>query len=179
MHRGGKPDRGVQNCVVVIAVGIKHPKGFGRVRMRHVADASGGELVPFVCATVASDAPVLTAGWKGYNQLSARGYTHKRTVRAHSGEPAHVAMPGVHRVASLLKRWLLGIDQGSVEPAHLQSYLDEYTFNRRTATSRGLVLRRLLEQAVATQPVTKADVTHGNPWDPHHPCGDSANRLPP
>jgi 1,6-anhydro-N-acetylmuramate kinase len=59
-----------------------------------------------------------------------------------------------------------GTHQGSVEPAHLQSYLEEYTFrfNRRTATSRGLVFRRLLEQALATEPVTEADVTHGYPW---------------
>ena len=83
-----------------------------------------------------------------------------------SGDPAHVSMPGVHRVASLLKRWLLGTHQGSVDPAHLQSYLEECTFrfNRRTSTSRGLVFRRLLENAVASEPVNEADVAQGFPW---------------
>ena len=83
-----------------------------------------------------------------------------------SGNPAHVAMPGVHRIASLLKRWILGTHQGSVSDAHLQSYLEEFTFrfNRRTSRSRGLVFRRLLEQAVATEPVTEAEVTHGYYW---------------
>jgi len=33
-------------------------------------------------------------------------------------------MPGVHRIASLLKRWVLGTHQGSVTPDHLQSYLE-------------------------------------------------------
>jgi hypothetical protein len=30
------------------------------------------------------------------------------------GDPAHVSMPAVHRVASLLKRWLQATHQGSV-----------------------------------------------------------------
>lgn len=66
--------------------------------------------------------------------------------------PAHVAMPGLHRVASLLKRWILGTHQGAVTAEHLQFYLEEFTFrfNRRSSRSRGLVFRRLLEQAVAT-----------------------------
>jgi hypothetical protein len=65
-------------------------------------------------------------------------------------------MPGVHRVAALLKRWLLGTHQGAVQPAQLDYYLDEFTFrfNRRTSRSRGLLFYRLLEQAVLTQPVT-------------------------
>jgi len=50
-----------------------------------------------------------------------------------------------------------------VTPDHLQGYLEEFTFrfNRRTSRSRGLVSPRLLEQAVATEPVTEAAVTHG------------------
>ena len=61
-----------------------------------------------------------------------------------------------HRIASLLKRWLLGTHQGAVEADHLQGYLDEYAFrfNRRQAEFRGLLFRRLLEQAVAVGPVT-------------------------
>ena len=64
-----------------------------------------------------------------------------------------------HRVASLLKRWILGTHQGSVSNEHLQSYLEEFTFrfNRRTSRSRGLVLRRLLEQSVVSGPVIGAE----------------------
>ena len=75
-------------------------------------------------------------------------------------------MPGVHRVASLLKRWILGTHQGSFVPGHLQAYLEEFTFrfNRRTSRSRGLVFRRLMEQTVVTPPVTEADVTFCYNW---------------
>lgn len=166
VKRGGKRGRGSAKCVVVIAVEVMQPKGFGRVRMRQVADASSASLMPFVCAVVAPGTIVHTDGWHGYNDLSKHGYERRTTVLSSSGDPAHVSMPGVHRVASLLKRWILGTHQGSVTPAHLQSYLEEFTFrfNRRTARSRGLVFRRLLEQAVVTGPVTDADLTDGYDW---------------
>ena len=104
-----------------------------------------------------------TDGWDGYRGLSEAGYEHHKTSMRTSRDAAHVVMPGAHRVASLLKRWLLGTHQGSVTKNHLQAYLEEFTFrfNRRTSRSRGLVFRRLLEQAVVTAPVTESSVTHG------------------
>src|SRR5665213_3857365 len=100
--------------IVVIAIEVLSPKGFGRVRMQPVDDVSGASLVPFVCAAVESGSEVHTDGWKGYNGLSEQGYRHRLTNISSSGDPAHVSMPGVHRVAALLKRWLLGTHQGSV-----------------------------------------------------------------
>ena len=166
VQKGSKRRRGVGKSVVVIAVEIKQPKGFGRVRMRHVPDDSSARSLPFARDVVTPGAVVLTDGWCGYNGLPEYGYTRKATVLSSSGDPAHVSMPGVHRIASLLKRWILGTHQGSVVPAHLQSYLEEFTFrfNRRTSRSRGLVFRRLLEQAIVTKPVTEADVTDGYDW---------------
>ena len=122
--------------------------------------------MPFVCEVVELDSVVLTDGWTSYNDLPDHGYTRKTVRLSSSDDPAHVSMPGVHRVASLLKRWILGTHQGSVDPAQLQSYLEGFTFrfNRRTSRSRGLVFRRLLEQAAVTGPVTEADVTHGYEW---------------
>jgi len=166
VERGGKRGRGTAKSVVVIAVEVHERKGFGRLRMRHVPDASGASLVPFVCAVVAPGSTVRTDGWGGYNDLPNHGYTRQKTVLSSSDDLAHVSMPGVHRVASLVKRWLLGTHQGAITPDHLQAYLEEFTFrfNRRTSRSRGLVFRRLLEQAVATGPITEADVTHGYNW---------------
>ena len=59
-------------------------------------------------------------------------------------------MPGVHRVASLLQRWMMGTHHGAVQPGQLDYYLDEFVFrfNRRTSRSRGLLFYRLLQQAV-------------------------------
>ena len=34
-------------------------------------------------------------------------------------DPAHEVMPRVHKVASLLKRWLLGTHQGGIQRQHL------------------------------------------------------------
>ena len=165
-EHGGKRGRGTTKSIVVIAVEIRQPKGFGRVRMRHIPDASGESLLPFVHEVVAPGSVVRTDGWSGYNGLTDYGYTRDILVQSSSGDPAHVSMPGVHRVASLLKRWLLGTHQGSVLSNHLQSYLEEFTFrfNRRTSRSRGLVFRRLLEHAVITGPVTQADIIYGYDW---------------
>jgi transposase-like protein len=166
VEHGAKRGRGAAKLIVVVAIEVLEPKGFGRVRMRHVPDASGSSLVPFVCDVVAPGASVHTDGWRGYNDLSKHTYSRQTTLLSSSGDPAHVSMPGVHRVAGLLKRWILGTHQGSVSPDHLQSYLEEFTFrfNRRASRSRGLVFRRLLEQAAVTAPVTEADVTHGYDW---------------
>jgi len=76
----------------------------------------------------------------------------------------------VHRVAALLKRWILGTHQGSVTPAHLQSYLEALTFrfNRRNSRSRGLVFRRLIEQAVVAGPLTVPELTFDCDWSSSH-----------
>ena len=120
----------------------------------------------FVRETIASRSILCTDGWNGYNGLSNE-YIHRQTILSSSDDPAHVVMPGVHQVASLLKRWLLGTHQGAFAKEHLQSYLEEFAFrfNRRTSHSRGLLFHRLLEQAVATPPVTEADILHGYHWN--------------
>ena len=57
---------------------------------------------------------------------------------AASGLAAHEVLPAVHRVFSLVKRWLMGTMQGSVSSEHLQAYFDEWVFP--------------LQQAALTQP---------------------------
>ena len=130
--------------------GVRQPPGFGRVRMRHVSDAAGARLVPFVRDVVGPEAVVLTDDWGGYNGRAELGYTQKPIMLASSGDPVHVSMLPCIEVARLLKRWIRGTHQGSIVPAHLQSDLEEFTFrfNRRTSRSRGRVFRRLLEQTV-------------------------------
>lgn len=153
---GGKRGRGSEGKeIVVIAVEVHSPKGFGRVRMRRIPDVSGSSLVPFVCDVAEKGSEILTDGWGGYNQLSKCGYGHDRVVLSDAGDPAHISMPGVHRIAALVKRWLLSTHQGSFSGKHLEYYLDEYTFrfNRRKSRSRGMLFYRLVEQAVQTAPL--------------------------
>ncbi len=152
-----------KKALVGVAVEVKGPRGYGRCRMGILSDGSAASLHPFVTDNVEPGATVITDGWSGYRGIDKLGYTHEprsqRAARAR-GDDVGELLPGVHRVASLAKRWLLGTHQGSVDDAHLQDYLDEFVFrfNRRTARSRGLVFYRVLELAVAHDPVRYRDL---------------------
>ena len=90
-----------------------------------------------------------------YPGLVRHGYTHRPRIVSRSGQSASALLPRVHRVAALLKRWLLGIHQGAVSHQHLHAYLDEFTFrfNRRTSRHRGKLFYRLVQQVVMIEPV--------------------------
>lgn len=130
-------------------------KGIGRIRMRRIRDASSDSLHPFVLDVVEQGSVVHTDGWEGYTGLDMKGYTHEVTVMKRKKESASELLPRVHRVVSLLKRWLMGTHQGAVSPEHLDYYLDEFTFrfNRRTSRHRGKLFYRLLQQAVVIDPM--------------------------
>ncbi|MFP7756461.1 IS1595 family transposase [Thermodesulfobacteriota bacterium B35] len=152
-----------RKAIVVVAVEVFEPKGFGRIRLQQIPDVSKNSLVGFIRQVISPGSVILTDGWKGYAGLGVHGYTHDKIVLSDSGDPAHVALPGVHRVASLLKRWLLGTHQGAVSKKHLGYYLDEYTFrfNRRKSKARGLLFYRLLQNAVQVGPASYRQLTAG------------------
>ena len=143
----------IQKSIVAVAVEIRG-RGSGRIRMSRVADVSGDSLSSFVKASVCPGAVIHTDGWSGYNGMGKLGYVHRSTNVSASGDPAHVVMPRVHRVASLLDRWWLGTHQGAISPKHLDYYLDEYSFryNRRRSRARGMLFYRLLQQATQVDP---------------------------
>ena len=151
--------------LVALAVEVLEPKGFGRIRLRRIAADSAEFVVPFVQASVEPGAQVRTDGSAAYRSLASLGYVHQQNVMLGAKEPAHVTLAGVHRVASLIKRWILGTHHGAVQPEHLDAYLDEFVFrfNRRTSGSRGMLFYRLLQQAVITDPVTYADIVVPGP----------------
>jgi hypothetical protein len=91
---------------VIIAVEVLSPKGFGRVRIRQIPDVTGASLVSFICEVAEKGSEILTDGWGGYNQISDHRYTHNRVVLSDSGGILHTSVPGVHRLAALVKRWL-------------------------------------------------------------------------
>jgi len=142
--------------LVVMAVEILHPKGFGRIRIRQIDSGDHENLMPFIKASIRPGTIIHSDGSAAFRELEENGYKHRQTVHLGSSTPAHESMPGVHRVASLLQRWMMGTHHGAVQPRHLDYYLDEYVFrfNRRTSRSRGLLFYRLLQQAVITKPVT-------------------------
>lgn len=155
--RAGKRGRGATNKVmVVVAVEQRGSRGFGRCRLGVIPDAQSSTLKVWLEANVEPGSVLLTDGLISYPSAVAASFTHKPFNVKGSGLPAHIPLPGVHRVSSLFKRWLLGTTQGSVHPDHLQSYLNEYVFrfNRRNSRHRGLLFQRLLAQAVQGDPRT-------------------------
>lgn len=151
----GKPGRSRGSKALVVIAAQADGKGIGRIRMRQIADASSDSLLPFVQEAIDPGSTVITDGWEAYEGLKNLHYRHKARIISGSGKTASVLLPRVHRVASLLKRWLLGTHQGAVSREHLDFYLDEFTFrfNRRRARARGLLFYRLVQQALLVDPV--------------------------
>ena len=111
------------------------------------------ELVDWATQVIEPGSTIRTDGAQALRRLATLGYTHEDTTGYNAPDKTSV-LPGVHLVASLLKRWLIGTLHYRVEVNQLPCYLDEYTFrfNRRTSRSRGLLFYHLLEQAVQTDP---------------------------
>ncbi len=151
----------LKKALVVVAAQEDGP-GIGRIRMRQMVDASAESLMPFVRDSVAPGSVVHTDGWLGYVPLKSKGYEHEVTFLKGNKKTPSELMPRVHRVISLLKRWLMGTHQGAVSHKHLDSYLDEFTFrfNRRRSQSRGKLFFRLAQQAVTVDPVTYYGIVH-------------------
>jgi len=166
--RGRQTER---KALIIVAVQEDGP-GIGRIRMRRIVDASAESLVPFIQDSVEAGSVVHTDGWLGYEPVGGKGYDHEVTFLKGKKETASQLMPRVHRVIALLKRWLMGTHQGAVSLEHLDYYLDEFTFrfNRRKSRSRGKLFFRLLQQAVAIDPVPYKSMVkcYATPELPYH-----------
>ncbi len=162
VERGGGRRHVGKKALVGVAAEVRG-EAIGRIRLKRVADSSAEGLLPFVQEAVEPGALVITDSLQSYRGLPDLGYLHDRKVLLGSGESADAVLPRVHRIASLLKRWLLGTHHGAVSRQHLDYYLDEFTFrfNRRTSRHRGKLFYRLLEQAVAVEPVPYATMVKG------------------
>jgi len=158
-ERAGKRGRGAAGKTLVVIAAQHAGKGIGRIRLSRVESAAGKDLGAAVQQMVEPGAEVHTDGWGGYNGLPSLGYQHK--VIRETPDLGDNLLPLANRVASLLKRWLLGTHQGAVQPSHLAYYLDEYTFrfNRRKSKLRGLLFYRLANQAIQTGPVLGSQMT--------------------
>lgn len=96
----------------------------GRLRLRHIPDASAVSLIGFIQDAVGPGATIRTDDWSGYEGVARHGYVHQ-VVRPKEAEH-------VHRTFGNLKTWLEGTHHG-VSGKHLQAYLNEFVFrhNRR------------------------------------------------
>lgn len=154
--QSGKRGRGAAGKALIL-IAVEHTKQkLGRIRLNKIPDASGESLIQSIKASVSPGSVIETDGWTGYSGVSHAGYVHQVL----SPDADEELLPQVHLVVSLLKRWLLGTHQGGVQVSHLDFYLDEFTFrfNRRKSNSRGLLFRRVLENAVQVLPVREVDL---------------------
>jgi transposase-like protein len=156
----GVVGRLTEDKTIIIVAAEEDGNGIGRIRLKHIPDLTKASLHGFIAEAIEPDSTVRTDGLNAYMRLS--GYIHDRRVQNLQSEGEHL-LPRVHRVVSLLKRWLLGTHQGAIHQAHLDYYLDEFTFrfNRRTSKSRGKLFYRLLQQAVQVDSVPYKNIIGG------------------
>jgi len=130
-----------------------YPENFAELMDMFPTEESCLEYLSLMRQMISPGSTIRTDGWCGYSRLSSLGYTHlpNKNHRVKDSD----AIPLVHLVASLLKRWLLGTHQGAINHKNLPYYLDEFTFrfNRRKSRSRGKLFYRLIGQALKIDPV--------------------------
>lgn len=156
--RGG----GAEEKALMIVAAQEDGKGIGRIRLRRIPDLTRASLHGFIAEAIEPGSTLRTDGLPAYRGLS--GYVHDRQVQRRQAEGEYL-LPRVHRVVSLLKRWMLGTHQGAVGHDQLDAYLDEFTFrlNRRTSASRGKLFHRLAQHAVHVHPAPFAALTKPQP----------------
>lgn len=147
----GVVGRLTEKKALIILAAEEDGKGIGRIRLRCIHDMTKASLYGFIKYAIEPGSTVITDGMNAYRGME--GYIHDRHVQRHQPEGEHL-LPRVHRVVSLLKRWLLGTHQGAIGHEHLDDYLDEFSFrfNRRKSASRGKLFYRLAQHAMQTAP---------------------------
>lgn len=154
--------RNLGNHKQLIAIAAEQVgKGMGRIRLARLTAATRKQLHAFIQENIDRGSTIRTDGLHAYRGLEQLGYRHQAVVVKGWETPLSAAstlLPHVHRIAALLKRWLLGTHQGAIGAAQLPYYLDEFTFrfNRRKSRSPGKLFHALLHQAVREEPAPYA-----------------------
>ena len=155
----GKRGRGSKGKTAVVTAVERKGKRLGRIRLKVIPDCSADSLVSFINEYIEPASHITTDGWKGYQPVDDDIYTHHQVFQTKAVEKDSV-LPGVHLVASLVKRVIRGTHQCRFEPKYLQNYLDEYVFrfNRRTSRSVGKKFMRIVQQVTHSTKLTYQDI---------------------
>ena len=158
-QKPGKRGRGASGKTIVIAAVERQGNKIGRIRLQVIPDCSSNSILPFLNEYITPDSRIITDGWKAYDGIDKNGYTHHQVFQNKTADKQSV-LPGVHLVASLVKRVVIGTFQGRFAPKYLQRYLDEYVFrfNRRKSRSIGKKFMRIVQQVAASAKITYVEV---------------------
>ena len=153
-QKPGKRGRGAEGKSIVLAAVEKKEKKLGRIRLQVTGNCSADSLSAFIEQNIEHGSQVITDGWKGYS-LDPNHYDHLQVYLSKS-KHMYSALSGVHLVASLVKRLIIGTFQGRFAAKYLQNYLDEYVFrfNRRTSRNIGKKFMRIVQQVVSSVQTT-------------------------
>lgn len=145
---GVRGRQSITKALIVVAAEADG-EGIGRIRLRYIPDTNRATLPGFIQQSIQPGSTVVTDGLQAYRQLG--GYVHDPQIQKQQPTDAEHLLPRVHRVISLLKRWLMGTHQGGIAHEHLEDYLNKFTFrfNRRKSTSRGKLFYRLAQQSLS------------------------------
>ncbi len=163
-QKSGKRGRGSNGKTAVVAAVERQDQKIGRIRLKVIPDCSADSLLPFIDDNIEAGSEVVTDGWKGYESLDENTFHHHQVFQNKADDKDSV-LSGVHLVASLVKRMMLGTHQGRFDPQYLQNYLDEYVFrfNRRTSNFVGKKFMRIAQQVISSTRITwqqiKTDTT--------------------
>lgn len=157
-EEAGVQGRRLGNKALIAVAAEADGRGIGRIRLSRITDTNRATLHGFIAECIEPGSTVQTDGLQAYRELE--GYVHDRVVQCRQPAGVEHLLPRAHRVASLLKRWLLGTHQGAVGNEHLDGYLNEFIFrfNRRKSASKGKLFYRLVQQAVQVEPVPFASL---------------------
>jgi transposase-like protein len=151
----GGPKRLRRDKICVFVAAEIRKKAIGRIRLKLISNHTEESIIGAIRELIAPGSVLLSDGAHAYKHAVPLGYLHHRTVvDGKTKKESTLTHPRVHRVSSLLKRWLLGAHQGRVSRKQIDHYLDEFVFrfNRRLSQQRGMLFYRLLQQAVKTPP---------------------------
>lgn len=154
--KGGRQKAGRKSLMVAVA--LERDEGsVGRLRMAVIPDSSSSTLHAFIRRNIAHGSIVVTDAWKGYRNLE--GYEHialNQAEMSREGLPPN-AVPGVHRIISNLKAWIIGTHHG-VGADNLEFYLDEFIFRFNRRRNPQAAFARLLGLGIALGPTTVEEI---------------------
>jgi len=106
----GKRGRGAEGkSIIAVAIEINGKKTC-RMKLDKIPKATSETLSGFIENDIEKSSKIIFDAWTGYTGLDKLGYEYEiQNSSVKDGDEE--ILPNVHRIASLLKRWLLGTHQ--------------------------------------------------------------------